>query len=84
MTESVIGTGRIWTDKYKDTIHVIFQRLNLSFVVTLSFFPVKSPERVGTAVEIAYHAGFSTRVIGDRATFRVADARLMAFTFPLW
>ena len=30
--------------------------------MALRFFPVKSPERVGTAIKIAYHARFSTRV----------------------
>ena len=69
MTESVTGTDKIWTDKYKDTIHVILQRLNPGFVVTLCFFPVKSPERVGTAIKIAYHARFSARILGNRTTF---------------
>jgi hypothetical protein len=63
---SVIWVGfkhrQIWTDKYKDIIHVVLQSLNPGFVVALRFFPVKSPERVGTAIKIAYHARFSTMV----------------------
>jgi hypothetical protein len=58
MTESVTGTDKIWTDKYKDTIHVVLQRLNPGFVVALRFFSIKRPERVGTAIKIAYHARF--------------------------
>ena len=68
MTESVIGTDKIWTDEYKDTIHVIFQRLNPGFVVALRFFAVKRPERVGTAVKIAYHARLSAGILGHRTT----------------
>jgi hypothetical protein len=68
-TESVIDSDKIWTDEYKDTIHVILQRLNPGFVVTLRFFAVKRPEGVSTAIKIAYHARFSASILGDRVTF---------------
>ena len=68
-TESVINRDKIWTDKYKDTIHVFLQRLNASSVVVLGFCPVKRPEGVITAVKIAYHARFLNSIFGDRATF---------------
>jgi hypothetical protein len=67
---SVTGfTDKIWTDKYKDTIHIVLQSLNASFVVALSFLPINGPKGVRTAVKIAYHARLSTGIIGDRATF---------------
>jgi hypothetical protein len=76
-----MGTDETWTDEYKDTLHVVLQSLNQGFVVALGFFPVKGPEGVGTAVKIAYHARFSTRIIGDRATFvGVFNQQLL----PLW
>jgi hypothetical protein len=80
MTDSVISTNKIWTDKYKDTIHVFLQRLNAGFVVALRFFPVKRPERISTAVETTYHAGFCVRIIGDRTFTRVVNCCLL----PLW
>jgi hypothetical protein len=81
VTESVIGADKIWTDKYKDTVHVVLQSLDAGIVVALSFFPVKSPERVSTPVEIAYHAQLLARIIGDRVTFsRVINH----FLLPLW
>ena len=77
MTDSVIGTDKIWTDKYKDTIHVFLQRLNAGFVVALRFFSVKGPERISTAVEITYHVGFCARIIGDRTFARVVNYWLL-------
>jgi hypothetical protein len=43
--------------------------LNAGFVVALCFFPVKRPQRVSTAVKIAYHARFLARIIGGSAAF---------------
>ena len=69
------------TNKDKDTVHVFLQRLDAGLVVTLSFFPVKIPEGVSASMKIAYHAGFWTRIIGDKATFaRVVNRCLL----PLW
>ena len=83
MTESVIGMDKIWTDEYKDTIHVILQRLNPGFVVALRFFSVKRPERVGTAIKIAYHARLSAGIIGHRATLaRVVNDCLLRLWWP--
>jgi hypothetical protein len=67
VTESVIGTDNIWTDKYKYTIHVILQRLNPGFVVALRFFAVKRPEGVSTAIKIAYHARSLAGTLSDKA-----------------
>ena len=69
MSETTINTEKIWTDKYKNTIHVVLQSLNPGLVVALCFFPVKRPEGVGTAVKIANHARFLARIIDNRATF---------------
>jgi hypothetical protein len=69
VSESDIGTERIWTDEYKDTVHVFLQRLNPGFVVALGFFPIKRPEPTSSAMKIAYHVRFSARIIGDRASF---------------
>jgi hypothetical protein len=66
--ESGISTDKIWTDEYKDTIHVFLQRLNAGFVVALGFFPVERPEGISTAVKIAYHARFLS-IIGGGSTF---------------
>jgi hypothetical protein len=77
---SVVGTDKIWTDKYKDAIHILLQRSNAGFVVALGFFPVKRPERISTAVEITYHAGFCFRIIGDRTSAWVVNYCLL----PLW
>ena len=84
LTESVISTDEIWTNKYKDTIHVVLQSLDLGLVVALCFVPVKRPEGVGTAVKIAYHARFWARIITDRATFAgVFKHRLLSLWWPL-
>jgi hypothetical protein len=64
-----MGTRKIWTDKYKDTIHIVLQSLNAGFVVALSFFPIKGPEGISTTIKIAYHTRFSAGILGDRATF---------------
>jgi len=68
-TETVMCTGKIWTDEYKNTIHVVLQCLNPSFVVALSFLPVESPERISTAIKVPYHARFMARIIATRTTF---------------
>jgi hypothetical protein len=57
---------KIWTDEYEDTVHVVFECLDLSLVTTLGFLSVKGPESVGAAVKVAYHAlffGLSARVV---------------------
>ncbi len=57
MTE-LIGVDRISTHEYKDTIHVIFQGIDPSIIVALGFISEESPERIRTAIKIAYHAWF--------------------------
>jgi hypothetical protein len=69
--EFIMWMNKIWTDKYDDTIHIALQSLNPRFVVAFSFFSVKRPQWVSTAIEISYHSffwGFSVRVTADRAT----------------
>ena len=73
ITDSATGTGKIWTDKYKDAIHVLLQIFNADFVVTLRFFTVKRPELISIVVEIPYHAGFCARIIWDRTFARVVN-----------
>ena len=73
ITDLIIGTDKIWTDKYKDSIHILLQRLDAGFVVALGFFPIKRPQRISSAVEITYHAGFWARIIGDRTFARVVN-----------
>ena len=81
MTESIKSTNKILTNKYEDTIHVFFQRLNASFVVALGFLPVKIPQSISTTIKVAYYVGFLARIIGDWATF----ARIVNYCLlPLW
>jgi hypothetical protein len=80
IADSVIGTGKIWTDKYKDSFHILLQSLDAGFVVALGFFPVKRPEWISTAVETTYHVGFCARIIGDRTFGRV----FIYWLLPLW
>ena len=69
VTDSVISRNKIWTNEYKDTVHVLLQRFNASIVVALGLCPVKGPEGVSTAVKIAYHVRILTRILVDRAAF---------------
>jgi len=73
MPESRIDTCRIWTDKYKNTIHVIFQGINPGVIVALGFAPKESPEHSGTAIKVAYHASF---FIGFRIRGAVEGTRI--------
>jgi hypothetical protein len=52
------GVDRTSTHKYKDTIHVIFQGIDLGVIVALSFISEECPERIRTAIEIPYHSWF--------------------------
>jgi hypothetical protein len=55
---------KIWTDEYKDPIHVVLQSLNPGFVMGFCFFPIKSPESIGTALEVTNHTRILARIIG--------------------
>ena len=78
MSDSVLSTDKKWTNKYKDTIHIVLQRLNAGFVVALCFFPIKRPQRVSTAVKIADHTRFLARII-----IRVGAAFAMVVSYCL-
>ena len=81
VTDLVISTDKIWTNEYKNTVHVLLQRFNASIVVALGFCPVERPEGVSTSMKIAYHVRILIRIFVDRATFaRVVNYCLL----PLW
>jgi hypothetical protein len=49
--ESTLET-LIYTYKCRDAIHIICQVLEPSFIMDLSFFTVKTPEGIGTIIEV--------------------------------
>ena len=50
-----VDVGKGTTHEYKDTIHVVLQRMDLGLVVTLGFLLVKRPQRVGTIIKVPNH-----------------------------
>lgn len=72
-----LGMDEIWTDEYKDPVHVVLQSLNQGFVVALCFIPIKSPESIGTPLKVTNHAGFLARIIGIGATATLQLARVV-------
>ena len=50
-----VSADGIRTDKYEGTIHVLFQAINLSVIVILSFIFEESPEGIRISVEVPYH-----------------------------
>src|SRR6266849_1601827 len=62
----------MWTDEYEDAIHIVLQSLNEGFVVALCFFPINTPEGIGTALKVTNHARILARIIGIGATVTLA------------
>ena len=48
----------MWTDKYKGTVHALFEGTDPGFIVALGFISVEFPKFVGTTVKVPNHAGF--------------------------
>lgn len=48
----ITGTYRIYTDKNKDTVHVIFQGIDPGIIIALGFDSEETPEYLGTAIKV--------------------------------
>ena len=60
VAESIMDTDGIWTDKYKNTAHIIFESIDPGVVVapSLGLISIEFPEHASTAIKPAYHVSF--------------------------
>jgi hypothetical protein len=64
------------THEYKDTIHVVLQRMDLGLVVTLGFLLVKRPQRVGPIVKVPNHPSL-VRLLCRGATINATPGHIV-------
>jgi len=70
------GTDRIWTDKYKGTVHALFEGIDPGVIMALGFISVEFPEFVGTTVKIPDHAWFFRLMIRFRLRSGIAKTEV--------